>query len=256
MKIFNLIIITFSVLILSCNNTAKPLNSDQKSKKNTLRITIDTTNNYLNTIAELGKIVDTANITKYNIEIEKYLKEDSINGIKFGQILFVGSSSIRKWKTLEQDFSPFQVINRGFGGSSVPEVIFYSPKIVLPYKPKKIFFYAGENDIAWNKNSPETVKQTFILFSKMIHFYLPKTKIYFISIKPSLAREEYNQQFIETNKMLKSYIENYDYIKYIDVYSKMLTSEGKIIDDIFIKDKLHLNEKGYSIWKNEILKYL
>ena len=128
-----------------------------------------------------GKMVDRFENAILNME-----REDSMRTPFENEILFVGSSSIRLWKNLLVDMLPLNVINRGFGGSTIPEVNYYVNRIVLPYKPPMIVFYCGENDIT-DGFTPQEVKESFIEFDNMVHLYLPETQVVYISMKPSFA---------------------------------------------------------------------
>jgi hypothetical protein len=127
--------------------------------------------------------------TVWEDDIRDFEAKDRKTPPELNRILFVGSSSIRKWKTLQEDMAPLKVINRGFGGSKIPDIIYYVNRIVLPYKPKTIVFYAGDNDMSRGKrHSPEQVLDNCRTFTNLIHAELPETKIFFISIIPSKLR--------------------------------------------------------------------
>ena len=250
------LIFLFSTISLNCSNSKGKTNDTHFKQASAIILEEDTIFDKERYIKELALIADTNNLDRFEREIIRFKKQDSVNGIIKNEILFIGSSSFRKWKTMEQDMFPLKVLNRGFGGSTIPEIIWYADKIIFPYSPKTIVLYAGENDIANNETESKTVLKTLKLFVKMIKYNLPETKIYFVSIKPSLARSKYYEKMESTNKILKNYIKNTNNIYYIDVFSSMINADKTIKDDIFIKDKLHLNTKGYNIWKEIIKPYL
>jgi lysophospholipase L1-like esterase len=171
---------------------------------------------------------------------------DSKNSFASNGVLFVGSSSIRLWATREC-FPEFTVINRGFGGSQISDVNYFAHRIVLPYKPKVIILYAGDNDIADGK-SPQRVFDDFRKFVKLIHTSLPETRIIFISIKPSLSRWSLWPRMKEANLMVKKFTEKDRRLTFVDAETVLLGSNGKPDEIYYLNDNLHLNSKGYEVW--------
>jgi len=161
--------------------------------------------------------------------------------------LFLGSSSIRKWTTLAQDFPNAKVINRGFGGSQIADSTRYADRIVIPYHPERIFFYAGDNDLAAGK-SPQQVLAEFDAFIQKVRPALPECDIYFISIKPSPSRAGLLDKMREANRLIEKYIQQKPHLAFIDVFTPMLGADGKPRPELFVSDMLHMNPKGYAIW--------
>lgn len=161
-------------------------------------------------------------------------------------VLFVGSSSIRIWD-LKRDFPSLKAINRGFGGSQMADCLYYADRIVLPYKPRTIVLYEGDNDINDGK-TPSQIHDDYVQFVKRVHAKLPKTKIIFIAIKPSIKRWHLIEQIREANKLIRDYTEREERLVYLDVDTPAIGADGKPMPDIFKDDGLHLNEKGYEIW--------
>lgn len=172
-----------------------------------------------------------------------------------GDILFVGSSSIRFWFTLQQDFLDYEVLNRGFGGSHMSDLLYYLDELVLKHKPRKVFIYEGDNDINDKEDSSAILKEAKEIVQR-IHKELPNTKIIFISAKPSIARWDLRNQYRQLNYRLQSYANQYSYLDFIDVWTPMLDSKGNPKADIFIEDDLHMNAKGYEIWQKVIEPYV
>lgn len=164
-----------------------------------------------------------------------------------GVIVFIGSSSIRAWETLQEDFAPLKVINRGFGGSEIKDADKYASRIAIPYKPSRVVLYAGDNDIAGG-NTAETVLADFKDFAGVVHGALPEVPVYFISIKPSLARWNLWPEMKKANRLVEKYCGETRGAEYIDIASAMLGEDGSPRKDIFIEDGLHLNAAGYKIW--------
>ncbi len=163
-------------------------------------------------------------------------------------VLFVGSSSIRMWDT-DKWFPDDAVINRGFGGSQISDVLAFADRIVLKYKPRVIVFYAGDNDIAAGK-SPERVAADFRQFAELIENQLPGTHILYLPIKPSLARWKLWPTMAEANRLIRRFLETRYHWQYLDTDTVILNQQGQPRDDVFAGDGLHLNDAGYELWTN------
>ncbi|MFC1557785.1 SGNH/GDSL hydrolase family protein [candidate division KSB1 bacterium] len=191
---------------------------------------------------------------------EKYIQEtfeqaDKTNFPQKGVIVFTGSSSIKLWNTLTEDFIPFNVINRGFGGSQLSDVIYFADRIIIKYNPSMVVLYCGENDIAVGK-TPERV---FIDFKKLInhiHKSLPNTIILYIPCKPSIRRWEMRNNMNKINRLIEDYIKKDKLVEFVDVRPAMLGKDGKPNPDIFVEDNLHMNAKGYSLWTPHVRDYI
>ena len=180
-------------------------------------------------------------------EIEAFEKSDREHAPPQDANLFIGSSSIQKWKTLAEDFPGIPVINRGFGGSRIPDSTRYASRIVLPYHPKRIFFYAGDNDLAAN-HTPEQVAADFKAFVEVVRAGQLDVPIYFIAIKPSLARIKLLDKGKHANELIQEYIKEGKDLHYIDVVTPMLGPDGKPRPELFGPDGLHMNHTGYEVW--------
>jgi lysophospholipase L1-like esterase len=186
-------------------------------------------------------------------QISAYEKADRLNPPKAGVIVFTGSSSIRFWDTLANDMKPLEVINRGFGGSQIAQVNQYASRIVLPYQPRAVVLYAGDNDLSWPASkSPEQVFGDFRQFVEIIHTKLPETWIYYISIKPSIRRWGNWGKCQETNGLIADYIRTQPRVQFIDVDRAMLDAQGKPRKELFRWDGLHMNVEGYAVWTSII----
>lgn len=190
-------------------------------------------------------------------DIQNFKKQDSIHFPPKNAILFVGSSSFTKWTDVQNYFPGYKIINRGFGGSSLPDVIRYGDDIIFPYHPKQIVIYCGENDLAASDTATSQIvfnrfKELFVLIRKK----LPQVPIVFISLKPSPGRIMLMPKMVSANEMIKKFLSKKSNTGFVDVYHKMLKADGTPIDDIFLEDKLHMNAKGYGIWQKEIQPYL
>ena len=170
-------------------------------------------------------------------------------------VLFIGSSSIRMWKTLKQDFPGLPVINRGFGGSQIADSNHFAGRIVHPYKPRQIVLYAGDNDVAGGK-SPERVLADFQQFLKTVRAKLPKVRVSFIAIKPSLSRWKLSGKMAMANSLVRDACGKDKRLDYIDIWQPMLDDNGKPRPDLFLGDGLHLNAKGYALWTSIVKPHL
>ncbi len=190
-------------------------------------------------------------------EIEQFKIADSLQMPPKNAILFVGSSSFTKWKDVQNYFPSYPIINRGFGGSTLLEVLMYAGNVIFPYNPKQIVVYCGENDLAASDSiTAEQVAYRFITLFDMIRKVWKDKPIAFVSIKPSPSRDKIRPKVIEANKIIKAFLETKINTAYIDVYSKMITPDGNPMPDIFIEDRLHMNAKGYAIWQKVMEPYL
>ena len=196
---------------------------------------------------------------RFESEIAAFEKWDRQNASPKDAILFVGSSSIRLWQTAEA-FPDLPVINRGFGGSSISDVNHFFDRIVPKYKPRAIVFYSGDNDIAGGKSARQ-VYDDFVEFVRHMHDRLPKTRIYFLSIKPSIARQKMWPEMKKANSLIQSGLANINsQVIFVDVATPMLGPklagrEAPPKRNLFLDDGLHLNVAGYKLW-NETLRPL
>ena len=193
----------------------------------------------------------------FSDEIKAFKKQDSIQPPAKNAILFVGSSSFRKWTDVQNYFPGYTIINRGFGGSSFPDLIRYENEIIFPYQPRQILIYCGDNDLASSDNiTAQIVFERFKTLFADIRKKHPKVSIAFVSIKPSISRQRLMPKMEEANNLIKSFLEKEKKTAFIDVYHKMLKPDGTPMDDIFLEDNLHMNAKGYAIWQKAIKPYL
>lgn len=192
---------------------------------------------------------------KWENDIATFEKADREHPPEKGGIVFVGSSSIRLWKTLAQDFPGLPVLNRGFGGSEVADSVNFAERIVIPYAPRQVLLYAGGNDLAAGK-SPEKVIADFKEFAGKIRAALPDAEIDYLSIAGNPSRWGHVEKVRAVNSAIEAWIKEQKGMKYIDVFSKMLGADGLPKPEIFVEDKLHMNAAGYAIWKEVVGPFL
>ncbi len=193
------------------------------------------------------------NLDFWGSQISAFEKADRANPPKPGVIVFTGSSSIHYWRTLADDMKPLEVINRGFGGSTIAQVNHYASRIVLPYRPRAVVLYAGDNDLSWpSSKSPERVFGDFQQFVEIVHGQLPETWIYYVSIKPTILRRKNWAKMQRTNQLIAEYMRTQPRTQFIDVSAAMLDAHGQPRAELFRWDGLHMNASGYAIWTSII----
>ncbi len=186
-------------------------------------------------------------------EIAAFKMQDRHDPPPEGAIVFVGSSSIRFWKTLEQDMAPIPVINRGFGGAKIKQVIYYAGQIVIPYQPRAVVLFAGTNDLGgFNTKTAQAVFEGYIEFVTMVHAALPQISIYYVAITPTPLRWKYWPIAYEANQCIKAYTETDNRLSFIDMTSEILGPDGRPKRELFIWDGLHPSTRGYMLWASTI----
>jgi lysophospholipase L1-like esterase len=191
-----------------------------------------------------------AELTRFDPEIEQFDSLLATEEEARGGIVFTGSSSIRKWESLQTDMAPLPVANRGFGGAIIKQVTNYSGRMIVPLSPKLVVFYCGENDIANDKYPAQMPLADFKTFTVGLRARLPQAGILFVSMKPSPLRWQYWPKFKEANRLIEDYIATQERMWYVDVSKAMLGSNGRPLNHIYLSDSLHMNPEGYTIWTN------
>ena len=204
--------------------------------------------------SETGYDVVTSAI-RWQKDILAFAKKDAEKAPPENPIVFTGSSSIVKWKTLAEDFPGLPVMNRGFGGSEVFDSFNYAHLTVIKYKPRQVVMYAGGNDINAGK-TPQRVFADFKAFVAKVHATLPECRICYISNAPNPKRWSMIDKMIEASRLVEEYTKTDKRLQFINVYPHMLGADGKPKPDIFVEDQLHMNPKGYVIWKAVVGPYL
>jgi lysophospholipase L1-like esterase len=182
--------------------------------------------------------------------IQKFEEDDKANPPKQGEIVFTGASSIVRWKTLQEDFAPLYVINRGFGGSEYSDLNKYAKRIVNAYHPRAVVVYEGDNDLAeGSTKTPEEVANDAEEFIKIVHDELPQTWIYVMTIKPSKLRWKQWPNMKAANALMAEYIKAHpDHLQLLDISSSMIDPQTNLPCDCFVEDGLHPTAKLYSMW--------
>jgi len=184
-------------------------------------------------------------------EIQSFQKKDSLSTPPKNGIVFLGSSSFRMWGDAEKIFKKYQVINRGFGGSTLSDAINYLDYLVQPYQPRQVVIYSGENDIAMGTGAEETFERLKTLAEK-IREKQPEVPLVYISMKESPSRVQFRDSLIKANNLIKTYISSLPNAVYIDVNTKMLNKDGSTRPELFKEDMLHMKKAGYDIWEKAL----
>ena len=190
-------------------------------------------------------------MAKWEKDIAAYEAADRNNPPPNGCIVFVGSSSIRKWTSLAKDFPGKPVINRGFGGSQITDSVAFASRIVLPYHPKQVIIYAGDNDIGAGK-SPEQVLSDFRAFVSVLHKVQPDLPIGFIAIKPSIKRWNLVDKVRAANRLIAVDCRKDKRLTFIDIENDMLGGDGMPNKALFVADGLHMTPEGYEVWTRRV----
>ncbi len=192
---------------------------------------------------------------QWNADIAAFQAGDLAHPPRPGAVLFIGSSSIRFWKTLATDFPGVRTINRGFGGSEIDDATFFADRIVAPYHARAIVMYAGDNDLQ-DGDSPAHVRADFAAFVSRARALDPGVPIAFIAIKPSVARKVLLPKIREANALVREYAATQQGVAYLDVFTPMLGRDGQPQPQWFIADGLHMNRKGYALWIDVVKPWL
>lgn len=205
----------------------------------------------------IGGLLTNAQQPAFYRDIQAFKKQDSVQAPPKNAILLIGSSSFTRWNDVQAYFPGYVLVNRGFGGSSLPHLIHYANDIIFQYQPKQIIIYCGENDLSASDSiTSKVVVDRFKTLFELIRKQLPTTSIAFVSMKPSPSRQHLMPRMEVANAAIKKYLKRKKNTAFIDVYHAMLTADGAPMPHIFVADNLHMNAQGYAIWQKIIEPYL
>ncbi|GAB4029276.1 GDSL-type esterase/lipase family protein [Spirosoma gilvum] len=191
----------------------------------------------------------------FESEIRAFEQADKTAAPPRNPIVFTGSSSIRLWENLTNYFPNKPVLQRGFGGSQLSDVIYYADRVIVPYNPKQIVLYAGENDVAAGKTGQEVYERLVTLFEH-VRKKLPNATFTFISLKPSPSRRKYFPEMDNANRLIKGYLEKQRNTQFVDIRPVMLLKNGQPVPELFKSDSLHMLPAGYERWQKVLRPYL
>lgn len=205
--------------------------------------------------APAAAALDPVSSPEWTADMTRFAEQDAANPPPAAPVVFTGSSSIRLWTTLAEDFPDLPVLNRGFGGSQVRDSVWYADQVAIRYQPRRIVLYAGDNDINAGR-TPQQVSSDFRAFVARIRRDLPKVPIVVLSIKPSLARLAQLPRQREANALLKADAAALPGVTFVDIATPMLDADGKPRAELFGEDGLHMNRQGYDVWRSVVAPYL
>lgn len=204
-------------------------------------------------VAQQEEIPAYFDAARWEEPISTFEAQDQADFPPSGVIVFNGSSSIYFWhERLAEDMAPLTVIPRGFGGSTMLDALYYLDRIVLPYQPRAIVLYEGDNDISRFKITPLRLRELFLGYVNKVHESLPETRIYLLAVKPSMARWADWPAMQEANRLLEELCTADPLLSYIDVATPLLGANGMPDESLFVEDRLHLNRKGYELWREVV----
>jgi len=193
--------------------------------------------------------------TKWEKEVAAYEAADRKDAPPKGAILFIGSSTIRRWETLASDYPEHKVINRGFGGTEIVDATHFADRLIFPHEPKQIFLRAGGNDIHAGR-IPKEVAKDFADFVHTVHARLPKTEILYIAVSPAPARWGESDKYCELNRIIRDMALDMPRVGFVDAYDVSLVPDGSAIPELFVKDRLHFSPAGYIRLAERVRPYL
>jgi len=194
-------------------------------------------------------------LNNYDDDIEQFEEYDLMSFPPAGCILFIGSSSVRLWRDVQHDFPDLTCINRGFGGSTTSDAVYYFDRIVKPYDPSKIVLFTGSNDL--NKGmKPDAVVEDYKKFLDLVKAELPNSEILVLSVKISVSTKKLQKELEKTNALLKKLVVNYPRSKFVDVIPMMTDKTGAPLPAVFCGDSTHLNAEGYRKLADVVRPYL
>ncbi len=205
--------------------------------------------------APVSFAVDPVSAPEWVGDMRRFAAQDAAMPPPRHPIVFTGSSSVRLWRTLDEDFPGKPVLNRGFGGSQLRDVVHYADQIAVRYRPRMIVVYAGDNDINAGR-TPQQVLSDFRALVARIRRGLPKVPIVYLSIKPSPSRASQLDAQREANALVRAEAAKWPHLEFVDVFTPMLDAQGQPRTELFIEDRLHMNAEGYALWRKIVAPYL
>ena len=188
---------------------------------------------------------------RFAAELNAFMRQDSASPPPPAPVLFVGSSSIRMWESLATDFPGVPVLNRGFGGSRMDDVLRYADRVVFRYKPRAIVLYEGDNDLQDGRTPARIAGDVAELLSR-VRTTLPQARVVCLAVKPSPSRWNLAEKVRQTNALLQAVVAQDTMATYVDVYTPMLGADGRPRPELFLADSLHMTPAGYAIWREAV----
>lgn len=205
--------------------------------------------------APVAGAVDPVSAPEWVDDMRRFAAQDAATPPPAHPIVFTGSSSVRLWLTLNEDFPGKPVLNRGFGGSQLRDVVHYADQLAIHYRPRMIVVYAGDNDINAGRTPPQVLSDFRALVAR-IRRDLPKVPIVYLSIKPSPSRAAQLDAQREANALVRAEAAKWPQVEFVDIFTPMLGADGQPRAELFVEDRLHMNAAGYALWRKIVAPYL
>ena len=190
-------------------------------------------------------LAQSAKADRFEAQVLAYEAEDKASPPPAGAILFIGDSQFFRWKTIHEDLAGYTVINRGIDSFQIPDLIRYADRLVTPYRPRLIVMHVGGNDVHHGRQSPEQILVAFQSFVRKVRAVYPDVPIIFSSLTPGPGRWDEAAQRVEVNRVLREYIETQPDLRFVDLWSAMLTRDGQPREELWVEDRVHPNHAGY-----------
>ncbi len=182
-------------------------------------------------------------------KIAELNKKNQEEGILKDCVLLIGSSTFTRWDNAGEYFPESKIANRAFGGSKLCDQIYFFDQIIKPFNPKQVVIYAGDNDLNETSTTPEQFMEDVVCITRLIHYNFPDTKIMFLSIKPSPARTLSFKNYKKANRLMERYCALYEYVDYVNIWSRFFNTKGNLIKEYFTEDGIHITNESYSLLK-------
>lgn len=192
-----------------------------------------------------------AGLDRWDERVAAFERADGEDPPSPGAVVFIGSSSVVRWGTVGEDMAPLPAINRGFGGSATRQATHYVDRLVLPYDPRAVVLYEGDNDIAFGITA-DCVLRDMEAFVASVHRGRPGLPVYVLAVKPSLARAHLWEEYLRANQLITAWAERTPGVTFIDVATPMFGEDGRLREDLFVEDGLHMNAQGYEVWTDAV----
>lgn len=208
----------------------------------------------------LKKYANTA--APWESQIKELERKDLSENIPNDYILYLGSSSIRLWDSIQQDMSPYNSVKRGYGGAHFYDLIHFTERLVTPHKDAKAIVCFVANDLTgiWDdpktKVSPKQVKRLFSFFTKQVRDIAPKTPFFLVEITPTQSRWNIWDKTVKANDLMEAYCNSQENMYFISTSEEFLNEDNLPRTELFIEDQLHLNRDGYQLWSRIIKSHL
>jgi lysophospholipase L1-like esterase len=192
-------------------------------------------------------------LDRFEASIRAFEQQDSLSPVPRGAALFAGSSSFALWDSMGFDLAPFAVVNRGFGGSTMAELVYYADRLILPCSPSSLWIYEGDNDLTLSGYTADSVLLQARRLSAWAAQKLPGVPLYFLAVKPSPARRSLIPEASRYHDSLRAWSAQDPQVHFVDIAAPMYDAEGRLQAFLFGADSLHMNRQGYALWKEVLI---